>query len=77
MNFTQFPQPVRIANGTTRWPLSGILQFEAERAGAQAPRLDPKEERYLSARNVAARLSVGVSTVWRWTAQSAEHREVA
>jgi predicted DNA-binding transcriptional regulator AlpA len=66
-----FPQPFKIADGTTRWKLSAILAFEAERTGTRAPNIEPQCDLYLSARAVAARLGVAPSTVWRWAAESA------
>lgn len=58
-------------SGTSRWRLSDILAFEAARAGEPAPRIEPQADRYLAARDVAARLGVTISTIWRWTTESA------
>lgn len=58
-------------SGTSRWRLSDILAFEAARAGAPAPRIEPQAECYLAASAVAARLGVTVSTIWRWATESA------
>lgn len=66
-NGTQVPRK----SGSSRWRLSEIMRYEAERAGTPVPHLEPQAERYLSARAVAERLDVSVSTVWRWTTESA------
>jgi prophage regulatory protein len=31
----EFPPPIKLAPGTTRWRVADIEQFEAEKAGAQ------------------------------------------
>lgn len=70
-----FPAPVRL-RGVTRWPLSGVLAYEAACRGEPAPELPPADERYLTARMVAERLATSERTVWRWGHES-EVREVS
>lgn len=61
-----FPNPQRLGVNCTRWALSDLLRYEAARDGKQPPTLDPGQERYLSARQVAARYNASVTSVWRW-----------
>lgn len=72
-----FPNPRHLGANCTRWPLSALLQYEAARNGEPTPQLSPDAERYLTADEVAARYSVGKTTVWRWARESAERRAAA
>lgn len=69
-----FPNPRRLGANCTRWPLSALLAYEAARNDQPAPTLTPDAERYLTADEVAERYSVGKTTVWRWSRESAEQR---
>lgn len=65
-NQSSFPKPERIGTGCTRWRLSELLAYEAARDGKAPPAVPPERERYLSARQVAARYDASVTSVWRW-----------
>ena len=74
----EFPAPKKLGVSMTRWRLSEILQYEAERTGEPVPRIDPADERWLTVGEVADRFAASVPTIWRWTANSrANKREVA
>lgn len=76
MNRTAFPRPIKIANGTTRWPLSAVVRYESALAGTLAPSIPPESERFLSVRDLSERLHVTRSTIWRWVEES-RPRDVA
>lgn len=61
-----FPRPVAVGVRATRWRLSDLLVYEARCAGTPTPELDPTQERFLTARQVAERLGVATSTIWRY-----------
>lgn len=63
---TTFPKPSRLGTNCTRWALSDLLKYEAAQLGESAPDILPESERYLTVKEVAARFSVGKTTVWRW-----------
>lgn len=61
-----FPKPRTLGVNCTRWALSDLLEYEARRDGKEPSMLAPEQERYLSARQVAARYDASVTSVWRW-----------
>lgn len=67
-----FPTPYKLGEASTRWKLSEILAYEAEKTGAPAPDIPARDDRYLSDVQVAERLGVGRNTVWRWAKQKRE-----
>jgi predicted DNA-binding transcriptional regulator AlpA len=69
-----FPAPIRLG-GATRWPLSGVLRYEAACRGETAPEISALDERYLTAKMVAARLATSERTVWRWGHEAERERE--
>lgn len=61
------PTPYRL-NGCTRWRLSELESAEAALTGdLEANNRKPVDDRYLSVKQVAARYSVSIPTVWRWS----------
>lgn len=66
-----FPRPVKLGAGATRWPLSKLIEYESRQRGTEPPEISPAQERYLTASETAARLGVGVGTIWRWSARAA------
>lgn len=72
-----FPIPRHLGVNTTRWPLSSLLHYEANRDGKCPPTLSPEQERYLTVREVAARYAVGITTVWRWAREATDAEKVA
>lgn len=63
----KLPQPHRFGS-CTRWKLSELEKAVAEQEGKEfVPTISPAEDCYLSAKQVANRYRVGVSTVWRWS----------
>lgn len=62
----QFPAAVRLGANLTRWPLSELESYEADRAGRDIAPRSPDNEIYLSDVQVAKRYSVSRNTIWRW-----------
>lgn len=74
----QFPSPIKLSAGSTRWPLSALEAYEAACKGQSAPHpRNTAEERYLSVKQVAARYGASVPTVWRWCRLSITGEETA
>jgi|GEM_PF-7037080 len=66
----QFPHPVKLGPNCSRWPLSLLELYEAERSGSRYKPRSKADEVYLSDTQVAARYNVARNTVWRWTRDS-------
>lgn len=67
---SHFPAPRRVGANSTRWRLSDLLAYEAQRDRQPAPELSPDAERFLSAADVARRYGVTPSSVWRWALEA-------
>jgi predicted DNA-binding transcriptional regulator AlpA len=77
MKQATFPVPRKLGEICTRWALSELLAYEAERDGKEPPpELAPENERYLSAGEVAGRYGASLTSVWRW-ARNAKAEGVA
>jgi hypothetical protein len=61
-----FPKPIKLSSNCSRWPLSRLEQYEAERVGHEYKQRLPADEVYLSDYQVAARYNVHKNSVWRW-----------
>lgn len=61
-----FPSPTKLAANCSRWPLSALELYEANRLGRDYPGRSADQEIYLSDLQVAARYNVSRNTVWRW-----------
>jgi hypothetical protein len=66
-----FPTPVKLGANLTRWPLSSLEQYEAEKSGRDCEPRPIEDEVYLSDVQLAARYSVARNTIWRWSRLSA------
>jgi hypothetical protein len=53
-----FPTPVKLGANLTRWPLSSLEQYEAEKSGRDCEPRPIEDEVYLSDIQLAARYSV-------------------
>ncbi len=63
----QFPSPIKLSAGSTRWRLSSLEAYEAACAGRSEPKpRNAVDERYLTVKQVAVRYGASVPTVWRW-----------
>ncbi|WP_148045577.1 hypothetical protein [Salinisphaera orenii] len=68
----RFPSPTKLAPNCSRWPLSALEKYEADRLGYQHESRPPDREIYLSDIQVAARYNVSRNSVWRWAREGAE-----
>lgn len=67
-----FPKPIKLGANCSRWPLSALEAYEAERSGRPHHRRATGDEVYLSDVQVAARYSVARNSVWRWARDGIE-----